>query len=334
MLDVDPRSLRRYLVRQRLLPLHEQVAITPLSGGVSNLVFLIETAHHRWVLKKALPKLRVAADWYSNLEKIFREAECLEVLAPLLPGRVPEIVFLDRDHYILVMTAAPADARMWKSELLAGRVDLTFAAEVGRTLATIHNRTAGQLEVLDRFRDDDVFEQLRIDPFYRTVASVHPDLRPAIECELWRMLRTRRVLVHGDYSPKNILVHSQGMTLLDFEAGHCGDPSFDPAFCLTHLLLKAIAMPHWQTRFYDAAHALWRSYLAEQQVQEPAVLARDVFHQLGILLLARVDGKSPVEYLEAAGQERARTLGRALLLGDERTLDGVVARCASVVLSA
>jgi 5-methylthioribose kinase len=125
------------------------------------------------------------------------------------------------------------------------------------------------------------------------------------------MLGTRSTLVLGDYAPKNAFAYPGRLLILDFEVAHWGDPAFDPAFCLTHLLLKTL---HFRdARYLRAADLFWRAYTAGRgEVDEVAVL-----RELGCLLLARVDGKSQAEYLvDEAVREDVRELGRRFLTGE------------------
>lgn len=334
-----------------------------LGGGVSNTVVRVDVPEasggggRSLVLKQSLPRLRVAGEWYADRERICREWAAAEYLGGVLPpSAVPQVVDTDRGNWLFVMTAAPEDGVNWKEALLAGVVDVGVAARVGSMLGIIHRRSAvaaggaGAIPPdLREFADRRGFVQLRIDPYHRAAAAAHPELAAAIEAEAQRMLAQPRVLVHGDYSPKNIIVSGGGGTgsggnsddgggngdgavfLLDFEVAHLGNPVFDLAFLLNHLTLKAIRRPQLAGEYNGAARAFWGAYRdaagdiagnggtaaeSERASLERDTLERDTLRQLGALLLARVDGKSPVEYIVAEGQKaQARRLARELLAG-------------------
>jgi 5-methylthioribose kinase len=278
--------------------LRKPVRVRELGGGVSNTVLLIEDGAGRFVLKQALGKLRVEQDWFSERTRIFREAAALRLLAPHLPpGAVPEVLFEDRDNCLFAMTAAPDGAPAWKSQLLEGVASEETAQQVGSMLGLIFRASWEKPEWEREFGDQTVFDQLRLDPYYRSTAARHPELKPRFERLLETTARRRCCLVHGDWSPKNFLVSGRSVMAIDFEVIHFGDPSFDSAFLLNHLLLKSFYRPQWRDRYRALAVRFWETLIA---TMPPA----DWFEQatlehLGCLLLARIDGKSPAEYIQA-----------------------------------
>lgn len=281
-----------------------------LDGGVSNVVLAVDDGTHRLVLKQALGKLRVADEWYAPRERVLREAEGLRVLADLDPDATPAIVDLDPDALSLTIERAPDDWTDWKRRLLAGDVDVDVAASLGRSLRRMQVATNGGAHLSDDLiADTETFELLRVQPYHRTTAERNPELADQIRSTVAQMAATRTCLVHGDFSPKNILVGSTGSWIIDFEVAHLGDPTFDPAFMATHLLLKAIHLPAWQERFAAASAAFFRAYLHGGPDLDVAHLSR----QIGCLLLARVDGRSPAEYLGEAQRRRTHALGTCLL---------------------
>ena len=289
--------------------------VTELGGGVSNTVLLVESAGRRFVLKQALAKLRVQDDWFSDRNRIFRESAALRSIAPhLAPGAVPEILFEDRDNCLFAMSAAPAEAQTWKSLLLRGEIDAAIAETIARMLAIIVSKSWRDPESQRVFGDQTVFDQLRLDPYYRTTALRHPDLAPQFD-RFMRESSLRRVsLVHGDWSPKNFLVSSGGVMAIDFEVTHFGDPAFDSAFLLNHLLLKSFYRPGWGGELQCAANRFWDVYHAGLPAECDWIEAATLAH-LGALLLARIDGKSPAEYItDAALRERIRSFARNLIL--------------------
>ncbi|HEY7326503.1 MAG TPA: phosphotransferase [Gemmataceae bacterium] len=286
-----------------------------LGGGVSNVVLRVETADLLCVLKQSRPQLRTRDAWFSDLERVYREQEVMQTLAPLLPPHtVPEVRFVDRANYVFVMSHAPRGAKVWKQQLLAGDIDLALGEHAGRILGRIHESTARHLHLVEMFADRTVFVQLRVDPFYRRIQERRPEVADAVQPLIDRMMTAREALCHGDYSPKNILAHEHGFTLVDYETAHLGDPTMDLGFCLSHLLLKAVKRSHDQERHFELTRRFWQGYLAETTFLPPTELQRRGIEHCGVCLLARIDGTSPVEYLPEEDKRTAiRRLGCVLL---------------------
>jgi aminoglycoside phosphotransferase (APT) family kinase protein len=283
--------------------------VVELGGGVSNLVLAVTTPGRRVVLKQALPRLRVADEWLAKRERALAEARALAIALRLAPGSVPRVIDVDPERCAITIEAAPPGWRVWKDDLLSGEADPAVADRLGRLLATWHLGTHGAVGDLDEWES---FEQLRIDPYYREVARRHPAQAAAIMGYADAMARRRTCLVHGDFSPKNVLVGGPDLWVIDFEVAHHGDPAFDIAFLISHLVLKAVARPSSQVRLLECAASFDAAY---RQAAAPLEVARPeyILGQLGCLMLARVDGKSPVEYLDDTQRSSARMLAFSLI---------------------
>jgi tRNA A-37 threonylcarbamoyl transferase component Bud32 len=305
----DTDELIHRLRQRGVVPANGVVRAELLSGGVSGDVAALHADGVDLVAKRALARLRVAEEWLARPERSLTEAAALREADRLRPGAVPPVVDVDPDTCTIVIGHAPNSWRNWKSDLLDRRADPGVAAELGRCLAGWHGGTTARRGAA--FDDTSVFVQLRIDPFHRTVAARHPDVANRVEAVVDRMLATRTCLVHGDFSPKNVLVGDGRLWVLDWEVAHRGDPVFDLAFLLTHLLLKAIHQPARRAAYRHCADAFLDTY---GHIEDPAYLAA----QIGCLLLSRVDGKSPAEYLTASGRSRARRLAREILMREPR----------------
>jgi 5-methylthioribose kinase len=310
--------------------------VEALGWGVSNLVLRVDTADRCFVLKQSRPQLRTRDAWFSDLDRVYREQEVMQVLHPLLPPlTVPEILFVDRANYVFAMSHAPAGAQVWKETLLAGRVDPVVGARAGHVLGVMHEATALQPGLVERFRDHTVFVQLRVDPFYRRIQERRPEVAEAVGRIAERLLAVKEALCHGDYSPKNILVHDRGFTLVDYETAHLGDPTMDLGFFLSHLLLKAVKRYRERQAFFDLTRAFWEAYARSAQFRPIAELeARGIGH-CAVCALARIDGTSPVDYLpEEPKREAVRRLGRRLLKEQPARWDDVLqmveAECATL----
>lgn len=317
-LDIEqPAALIDYLAANGRIAPAERPVIQMLQGGVSNRTVLVQRENGEcWVLKQALEKLRVKVDWFSSPERIHCEALGLRWLAELAPsGSVPGFIFEDFEYHILAMQAVPQPHENWKLMLLDGRLDAAHVEQFGRLLGTIHRAAwLRRDEIAPLFADRSFFESLRIEPYYLYTASqvgAAADFYAALSDETRVAVLT---LVHGDYSPKNVLVHDGRLVLLDHEVIHFGDPAFDLGFSLTHFLSKAHHLPPMRQAFLDAANRCWRCYLdALGEVEwRGALEARAVRHTLGCLL-ARVAGRSPLEYLDEAERTRQRNAVLALM---------------------
>jgi aminoglycoside phosphotransferase (APT) family kinase protein len=297
------------------LPAGEQPEVTVLGGGVSSRAVLVRSDRRAWVLKQALAKLRVPVDWFSDPLRVHREASALRWLAELAPaGSTPQLVFEDSGEHVVCMTAVPRPHENWKTMLLAGDVRKEHVERFATILATIHVRSGARLEELEvEFGDRGFFETLRLEPYYGYAAETAPAAAPFLHALQEETRAVRATLVHGDYSPKNVLVHAGRLGLVDHEVSHLGDPAFDVGFSSAHLLSKAHHLPGCRGSFLEAARAHWRTY-ASATAAEPwreGLEPRSARQTVGCLL-ARVAGRSQLEYLSAAEKERQLRLALEL----------------------
>jgi 5-methylthioribose kinase len=321
----QPDALIIYLRDHGHITPGEHPLIRILAGGVSNRTVWVERPNgEAWVLKQALSKLRVSVDWFSSPERIHREALGLRWLAQLAPpGVITPLVFEDHTHHLLAMQAVPHPHDNWKTLLLAGQVEEDHISQFARLLGTIHHQAFEHRdEVASVFADRSFFESLRLEPYYSYTAGQVPAAADFLHALIAGTRACRLTLVHGDYSPKNVLVHQDRLILLDHEVIHWGDPAFDVGFSLTHLLSKAHHLPHLRSRFAQAAKQYWQVYtqtmgntlfLPPSQGGLGEVEARAIRHTLACLL-ARVAGRSPLEYLADAARLRQKEAVLALLL--------------------
>ncbi len=304
LLDTQGK-VEMYLRDNAWLPSSRSMVVEALSGGVSSRVWRIECGQERWVLKQALSKLNVQADWYSDVNRIVQEQAAMQLLYGILPvGTVPEVLYADPENSAYIMTCAPVDADTWKNRLMGGLFETDTASSAGHLLREMHIHSRHLTESQkEKFRNLRYFEELRIDPFHRSLIQRYPQLEAAIDRlirDLTNVEPELACLVHGDFSPKNMLVHSvTQVILIDYEVAHWGHPVFDLAFCTAHLMLKG-----WGLKRKMEAVALIESFYKAYGACDPELLPH-----LGLMLLARMDGKSPVDYIsDDAVKEEIRTL--------------------------
>ena len=283
-----------------------------LSGGVSGDVVLMDDGRVR---KQFLPKLKVPMEWLSDPRRVFREIDSLRAWGRIAGADiVPQILSVEPESFAYTMTYAEGPS--WKDQLLGGEVRCSIARELGRRLALIHRKP--DAEAARALMGQGFFYELRVDPYYETVRKRHPDL--PIRTDFARV-----TLVHGDYSPKNILIHQEQLVLLDHEVIHFGDPAFDLGFALTHLLAKANHLPAMRGIFTEAAALFWRTYreTAAPLAQISGFENRAARHTLACLL-ARVDGRSPLEYLTSTERSRQREAALSLIGAEPATVTALI----------
>ena len=307
-----PDEVLRFLRDRGLAGSGETPPARPLSGGVSSDIWRVELASGPVCVKRALPRLRVAQLWEAPVERNRYERRWMEVAGAIAPGCAPEVLAADDGGFFAMQFLGGLP--LWKAELAAGRADPAFAASVGRILAGIHSATAGRQEIAREFATDATFHAIRLEPYLLATAKVHPAHAVTLSRLAERTATTRLALVHGDVSPKNILVGRDGPVFLDAECAWYGDPAFDLAFCLNHLLLKCLWVPPAAERFLQCFTLLSETYLDHAAWEPRSGLEARAASLLPGLLLARVDGKSPVEYLNEERQKiRVREVAGALL---------------------
>jgi 5-methylthioribose kinase len=335
----SPEDAVAYLTDRGHVPADATPSARTLGGGVSNAVVKVTWEDGCVVLKRPLPNLDVESDWPADVARVHNEAAAARAYGDILTDRLddrvttPEVHFEDESTHTVGFECAPAGARMWKANLLDGRIEEGVAATVGEALGLVTAHAADRQDIGDAFASARPFEQLRLDPYHHTVAERHPDVADVIHTEIDRITDVQRTLVHGDYSPKNVLA-GERVWLLDFEVAHWGDPTFDVAFMTNHLLIKAVHCEEtgagdFET-YVDAARRFRGAFDAAARAFDPSTTVvpedRHLATELAILMLARVDGKSPVEYVDQGTASLLRKVSKDALADGVGSVERIVDR--------
>lgn len=309
---LDESSVIPYLTQRNLLTGNATVEV--LTGGVSCVVLAVASDEREIVVKQALPELKTKAKWVADQRRAIVEADAMQVYHSITPENVPELLDCDEENFTLTMSRLPHSCTNWKIDLLEGRIHPEMGQRLGRVLAAWHNATAGDLAIKAKFMEGELFEQLRVSPFYRAVSEKNPNLQPVINELINEITSEKIALVHGDFSPKNILATAdQSPVVLDFEVAHTGNPVFDLAFLSAHLLCKIIATDVPGNKELLAATA--KGFFSAYQQSSRVTICENLPKHISLIALARVEGVSPVNYLSAGQAERLVKLTKAALLG-------------------
>jgi 5-methylthioribose kinase len=326
-MNLNAANAVEYLRSRGHLPADESARVRELPGGVSSTVIHVASSNgDDLVLKQARAQLKVSDPWYCSVDRIWREVDVLRICSTLIRNittqtafriEVPRLLFQDRENYLYAMSAAPPGHVVWKEELLRGVADGDVATACGALLATLHATSWHDPSLAQQLDDRQFFNDLRLDPYYRQIAAVHKDLAPDIERLIESACTDRHCLVHGDFSPKNLLLHDNRIMLIDFEVGHYGDPAFDIGFFLAHLALKACYHAPREGPFIELIDLFQSAYVSGMTGVRSAheldsLITRSILHFAGCTL-ARLDGKSKIDYLrDPARRDSMRDLCRTI----------------------
>lgn len=305
---------RALLEELHLIKAGEALSVTALTGGVASDIAHVKRGDHDYCVKFALPKLRVKADWYAPVERNLAEYRWLETYAQIdrdgaiaLYGHSPS-----HNGFVMEYLSGP-NTYLIKTALFEGKGTRQDAEMVGRNLGRVHQISTNHDFDRQPFHNRDDFYALRIEPYLIHTAKAHDRVADQMNAMAEHLYHAEQVLVHGDVSPKNILIHEQRPYLLDAECATMGDASFDVSFCLNHFILKALHLPSHRSDYLRLCEAFWQAYRAEIQFEDHNQLEKRISQLLPMLLLARVDGKSPVEYLTEASAGEVRALALSLI---------------------
>jgi aminoglycoside phosphotransferase (APT) family kinase protein len=325
---LTPEAVRETLRNMGLLSPHEQFACEPLSGGVSSDIWRIRVGERQYCLKRALPRLKVSQLWEAPVSRNRFEWLWFRAAGAICPDCVPNLIAHDPTAGLFVMDYLDCESfPVWKNQLRDGIVNDNTAAHVAERLATIHAATCNDERVPGEFATDDAFFAIRLEPYLVATGRVHSDLADQLQSIVQVTASTKRALVHGDVSPKNILVGPRGPVFLDAECAWFGDPAFDVAFCLNHLLLKCLWRPQHAKAYLACFDRFSAVYLRGVSWELRASIEARIARLLPALFLARIDGKSPIEYVTGErDKNRVRAVARALIFRPANDLEAV--RCA------
>jgi 5-methylthioribose kinase len=318
-------ELTRFLESEGLIERGSSFDSKMLPGGVSSDIHLVSGSGEPVVVKRALAELKVEGTWRAPVERSAHEAAYLRVAGQLVPGFCPRLLAHDETSgYLAMEYFDPQAYPLWKTQLLAGTVEVETAASVGHHLGKIHSAASKMPGLAEEFDTTDAFRSLRLHPYLETLPAKHPQIAAEVDRLILMLLSNRMTLVHGDVSPKNILVGSEGPVLLDAECAWWGDPAFDLGFCTNHLFLKSFLLPRHGRSLMQSVSAFIDAYRPHVSWEDSDAVLQRTAALLPALMLARVDGLSPVEYLDNDQRETVRDFAFDIWGREGISLDAIV----------
>jgi len=313
---LDESSVIPYLTERGLISGNATVEV--LTGGVSCVVLAVASDEREIVVKQALPELKTKAKWVADQRRAIVEAEAMRIYQSITPDSVPELLDCDEANFTLTMSRLPNTCTNWKQDMLEGRIHPEMGEKLGKILAKWHNTTATDEAIKAKFMEGELFEQLRVSPFYRAVAAKNPNLQVVINSLIEEITTVKIALVHGDFSPKNILATSDHSPIvLDFEVAHTGNPVFDLGFICAHLLCKTIRTNNSGEK--EALISTANRFLDSYRQNCDLTITESLPLHVALIALARVEGVSPVNYLDESAQRQLVAITKSALLDSTMT---------------
>ena len=326
MIDIAVKEqLEHYLLEKGVINKKDGYSFNYCGGGVSGTVAFVYAGDKELIVKQALAQLKTKDTWLCDPKRMYIEKEANRIYNEIVPENVPEVYFYDEDNYIFGRAAAPESCTMWKSDLLSGLYDFDVAHKAIDSLSKVHNTCANNAEIERIFGDKALFYDLRISPYIEFTVGKHPDLRAFADSVNEFLMGNGITLVHGDYSPKNIMVDGRKIYILDFEVGHYGHPAFDLAFFSNHFMLKTVKNKQWADTTTNMLKLMLDEYFSKVEFMDKAELEKCFVKTLAMLFIARVDGKSPAEYIkEDSDKEIIRKTAYKMIENDITDYNSVI----------
>jgi len=327
MIDISNlETLKQYLLDRGISKADDDCRIDYCGGGVSGTVAFVQINGRDMIIKQALAKLKVAEDWQCDPNRMQIEMKSNDIYHKLVPDNAPEVYFYDHDNYILGRAAAPEHCVMWKSDLLGGILDFDVAKKVIYSLVTVHNECSRDKQAAEDFADKAIFYDLRIAPYIEFILKKHPQLTDFTKPIIAELMDSAITLIHGDFSPKNIMLDKRKVYIMDFEVAHYGHPSFDLAFFSTHFVLKSVKNRQFGAVYLDMLNYMLGIYFDRVDCMDKTALENSYVRLLSLIMIARVDGKSPAEYLTDDGdKELMRSMAFEIINRNVTTIKDMLA---------
>ncbi len=324
-MNVNKNNLTGYLRKKKCIGPSEPILdMRQIGDGLKNLVYQITTPQQRLIVKQAHSRVQIKERWWTDRKRIFAEKNCIEILANILPPDIfPDALSEDRTNFILVTTGPAKDAVLWEDQLNGGRVDLQIAAQAGELLASVHNLTAGQRELKTMFKELKPFEQLRIEPLYKSISGQFPDIQKQVEGRARELMKPGKCLVLADLRPRNVYVNQGELYLVDFATAHYGHPSFDLGFYSADLCLKAMLNHPQKAAFLEAINVFWMAYFKIAEYPKAAETEREALSDFGCLLLALVAGRAPVVEADEAFRDITYRICQSLMFTELEKIEDI-----------
>jgi len=316
-----PREIYTSCIDFGLLDFDEKFKSIKITDGVSSDIWYVKSKLREFCVKRALAKLTVKEDWFAPVNRSNFEAEYFKTCKNINKLAFPKILGHDKKKYILAMNWYNKDQyKLWKSSLLKKYIETKDGKRVAEILVKKHAHFFNKKAIKDKFSNDKTFHAIRIEPYILFTSNSYPQYKKLFDKNIDNLSKNKKTLIHGDFSPKNILIGKDSPVILDAETACWGDPVFDLAFCNNHIILKSILNFEIKDKYISLSKCFLDTYISFLNWENKDEFIERFLSLVPIFILARLDGKSPVEYFQKGHIERSRGLAKKLIENNVKTL--------------
>jgi 5-methylthioribose kinase len=323
------------LDRQNVREYFDQTALPQLPSGseVVGVAEVTENSYVNWVfalhvrlgdngqeetlyVRQSRYYVKAHEDLQRDPGRVDTEAKALAFIDRIVPGVVPKVIRIDRTNSVLILSDIKLGGQLLADELAAGRVHPEAGPQFGSTIGEIQKATFG-LSLGQILGDASIVESSNKNSYLGARTEAPLRLYPEQTQQLLEdSAKAARCFVMGDLSPKNIFVEEQSVRFLDLERTSTGDPAYDPAYVITHLLIDANRSLHSSSLefingFMQAYLEAVSSSLNSQELDE---LQNRIIRFVGFSILHRTQG---IYFVSYSGQDKDSWQQKAgVLLGN------------------
>ncbi len=317
-----PRDIYNASVNFSLLSNKQKYISKKITDGVSSDIWHVKTSTNEYCIKRALAKLTVKEDWFAPVDRSKFEVKYFHYCKKIEPNSFPKILGYDEKNFILAMEWFDNKKFIvWKKRLLEKSISLKDGKRIGKLLGIIHKFFYKKKKYKKIFLNDNTFYDIRIEPYLVFTSKFYPEFSEYYKTTIDLLKKNKSTVIHGDFSPKNILLGKNYPVILDAETACWGNPAFDLAFLNNHIILKSILNKEIFQNYLKLGKNILETYMANFPIVNNKKFIKNFIILQALLILARVDGKSPVEYFKNKHKNLARNFAKNLLLNNSKNLN-------------
>lgn len=314
------------------------------AGGLVSHVYRVVVDDKPFYLKQAKPKSTKELDQLDipqdlkllfDSDRQFAESTALSIFKEKIDEQnlAPEIYFHDKNNLVLVLSEVlDNDSKLWL-RVIPKEVNITAAKKLAKLSAEVTNKTYGKINpIRDNLKEDKKVQRIKLRyqclEVYNKLSSPRKEQVKQAQRELFeKSTEINKVLVHGDFHHRNILVDGSDVGIVDFEEAHIGDPAFDIGILLGTQLLHYECQPKLREKILQSVKEMISLYFNTLNISiDIDRLKERIRKHMGGLMLSRIDGATSkwVNWIEEFREDDIRDKASKIIISENNNLEHLI----------